>query len=123
MLLPDQDDHVQMASSPAPLFEESLLTDCFADDAAAVRELLELFVVEAAATVAQLASAVAARDVNAVRRLAHGLAGSAATIGALQLADASKRLDESARADRLARGKELQAELQRSFESTRAALA
>ena len=112
-----------MPSSEAPLFQASLLTDGFAHDDAAVQELLELFVVEAAATVAQLASAVAARDVEAVRRLAHGLAGSAATIGALQLADASERLDESARAGRLARGKELQAELQRSFESTRAALA
>ena len=112
-----------MPSSEAPLFQASLLTDGFAHDDAAVQELLELFVVEAAATVAQLASAVAARDVEEVRRLAHGLAGSAATIGALQLANASERLDESARAGRLVRAKELQAELQRSFESTRAALA
>jgi len=109
--------------SPQPLFQASLLTDGLAGDDAAVHELLELFVVQAAATVDQLASAVAERDVEAVRRLAHGLAGSAATIGALQLADASARLDKSARAGRLAQGSELQADLQRSFESTRAALA
>ena len=58
-----------------------------------------------------------------MQRLAHGLTGSSATVGALQLADASERLGESARADKLAGATELQAALRRSFESTRAELA
>jgi CheY-like chemotaxis protein len=106
-----------------PLFEASQLAGGYADDDAERRALLELFVSQAGATVEQLGAAVVAGDGDAVQRLTHGLTGSSATVGALQLADASERLGESARTDELAGAADLQAALRSSFEATRAEFA
>ncbi len=106
-----------------PIFDASLLADVCGDDQETRRQLVELFLGQAASQVEQLAAALAAGDKGSVERVAHGLKGSSATMGAMRLADVSDRICEASRAGRLDSEAGLQAELRRSFDLTRSALA
>jgi PAS domain S-box-containing protein len=87
--------------------------------------MLTLFVDSHAADAAQLASALAADDLDAVKALAHTLKGSAGTVGAMRIADAAAALhaairdNPQARADVDTLGKTLIAELDALVESVR----
>jgi signal transduction histidine kinase/DNA-binding response OmpR family regulator/HPt (histidine-containing phosphotransfer) domain-containing protein len=59
------------------------------------RELTELFLDESPRLLTQLSEAVTARDAPTAARLAHGLKGSAATVGAAAARDAAQRLEEA----------------------------
>jgi len=123
--LPARDHGAVSAELPdahTPILQTSLLEEVCSDQQRARRQLVELFLAQARTTVAQLAVAVAGEDRDVVERLAHGLKGSSAALGALRLAEASDRLSKAARADRLDRGPVLQADLERGFESTSAVL-
>jgi CheY-like chemotaxis protein len=59
------------------------------------RELTEIFLEESPRILTQLAEAITARDAPTAARLAHGLKGSAATVGAAAARDAAQRLEEA----------------------------
>jgi CheY-like chemotaxis protein/HPt (histidine-containing phosphotransfer) domain-containing protein len=64
-------------------------------DAGLRRELAELFLDEAPRLLSQLADAAAARDAASATRLAHGLKGSASTVGAPAAREAAQRLEQA----------------------------
>jgi CheY-like chemotaxis protein len=59
------------------------------------RELAELFLEESPRLWEQLSEAAASRDVAAATRVAHGLKGSAATVGAAAAREAAERLEQA----------------------------
>jgi HPt (histidine-containing phosphotransfer) domain-containing protein len=59
------------------------------------RELAELFLEESARLWEQLTEAAASRDAAVATRLAHGLKGSAATVGAAAAREAAERLEQA----------------------------
>jgi len=63
-------------------------------------EVLALFVDELARRETDLRDAREARDVDALRRAAHGVKGSASTFGARHVAAAARRLEDGCRAAR-----------------------
>jgi signal transduction histidine kinase/CheY-like chemotaxis protein len=83
--IPRQTSAPQAASS-RPLFDESALLARAGGDAVFARELIGVFIDTAADALDGLATAVAGGDVQSLRRLAHGLKGSAGAIAAGQLA-------------------------------------
>ncbi|CAA9488513.1 MAG: sensory box histidine kinase/response regulator [uncultured Solirubrobacteraceae bacterium] len=109
------------ADGETPLLDASMLADVFDDDETR-RRLLDLFLDQATATVEHLAAAVQVGDGDGVQRLAHDLKGNSDAIGAFRLAEVSQRLYGAARNERMDAAAELQADLVRSFVSTRAAL-
>ncbi len=62
-------------------------------DADLRRELVELFLSETPQLLAELTSAVERRDTAAATRLAHGIKGSAATLGAKRVRDTAQLLE------------------------------
>ena len=79
------------------LFDEAALLARTDNDRAFARELIELFVRSASATLAQLDDAVHdGEDSGATRKLAHSLKGSAATAAAAALAAAAADLERVA---------------------------
>lgn len=101
--------------------DRSVLNEVCRGDERAISELVALFLEQCRDKVDQLAAAVATDDCAGAARLAHGLKGSSASVGAQQLAEVSDRLCQAARGDRLEGGEALQAELERTFEVTRIA--
>lgn len=110
------------AAFEPPIFVATMLMDACEDDDESRAQILGLFLDQATVGVGELVAAVAAGDREAVTRAAHDLTGSSAAVGALRLADVSRRLSEAARTGRLDEGAALPAELERSLESTRAIL-
>jgi CheY-like chemotaxis protein/HPt (histidine-containing phosphotransfer) domain-containing protein len=104
-----------------PLLDASRLADVFDDDQAR-RRILDLFLDQATDTVEHLAAAVNVGDGAGVQRLAHALKGNSDAVGAFRLAEVSQRLYGAARSERMDAAAEIQADLERSFASTRAAL-
>jgi CheY-like chemotaxis protein/HPt (histidine-containing phosphotransfer) domain-containing protein len=104
-----------------PLVDASTLADVFDDDEAR-RRLLDLFLDQATATVKHLAAAVEVGDGAGVQRLAHALKGDSDAVGAFHLAEVSQRLYGAAQSERMDAAADIQADLERSFASTREAL-
>ena len=111
----------ELPDRETPVFDGSMLAAVFDDDAAR-RQLLSLFLDQATTTVERLAAAVRAGDPEGVQRLTHALKGDSDAIGASQLAEVSQRLNGAAQEKRMDAAAEIQADLERSFESTRTAL-
>ncbi len=65
--------------------------------------LLEIYVRDSASRLADLETAMAAQDSDAVRRLAHALKGSSANVGALRLTLRCKQLEDAGEAGELDR--------------------
>jgi CheY-like chemotaxis protein len=108
--------------SAEPLMDPSRLDDAFGDDAQGRATLLALFVDRSRLAVAELAAAIGARDSAAGARLAHGLKGSAAVVGAARLSALSGTSCEALAAGRLDEAGALQSELERTFELTATSL-
>jgi HPt (histidine-containing phosphotransfer) domain-containing protein len=69
-------------------------------DRALLREVIQLFVSTSAGHVAVIREALAAGDVDRLRRAAHTLKGSAGSLGAVAVAETARRLEAAAaRAD------------------------
>jgi PAS domain S-box-containing protein len=110
------------AQSDPVIVDRSRLADVFAD-AHERGEVLELFVTRTRTAIADIAQAYADADVVAVARLAHGLKGSSATVGAVTLAALADRARERAAAGDLAEPAELCAALETALDGTAAAFA
>jgi len=84
------------AAVPAAAIDEDDLSARVGGDVDLARELLELFAEDAPAKRAELEAAAAAEDGVRLRRAAHALTGSAATIGARNLSAAALELELAA---------------------------
>ncbi|QDV06079.1 hybrid sensory histidine kinase TorS [Planctomycetes bacterium Poly30] len=71
------------------------------DDPDLVAEIVELFLVDSAERMAQVADADAKSDADAIRGAAHALKSSSANIGALRFSQACASLEAAARGDDL----------------------
>jgi GAF domain-containing protein/CheY-like chemotaxis protein/HPt (histidine-containing phosphotransfer) domain-containing protein len=80
------------------------LAESMGGDDAFVAELIEQFVADSPALVAAARTGLETGDAEEVRRAAHTLKSNAATMGANELADRSRRLELAAKAEELAGG-------------------
>lgn len=110
------------ARSDAPLVDHSRLADVFGDDVEARASLLAQFLAQSRATIADLAAPTEAGDAQAVARLAHGLKGSAAVVGAERVSRLAAQLSEEAAAGRLQDAERFRAALQSTLDATDRAL-
>jgi signal transduction histidine kinase/CheY-like chemotaxis protein/HPt (histidine-containing phosphotransfer) domain-containing protein len=96
------DGPIRNGADDAPTFDESALRARVHDDEALIREVVSLFLVDCPARLAIVEEAALARDAARLREQAHALKGSAASLGAVRLADAAsvvERLAADARLD------------------------
>jgi HPt (histidine-containing phosphotransfer) domain-containing protein len=91
-------------------------------DAATMRELLALYTGEAPELQAAIRTAVGANNSEALRRAAHALKGTLASITATRASAAAERLEALARGGTLAHAAALLAELEQELEHLRLAL-
>lgn len=80
-------------AAPFPILNRAALDEATGGDDELMQELAELYVTDADAQIIALATAVEAQDLDAVGRVAHGLKGSSASIGALEAAEAFRILE------------------------------
>jgi HPt (histidine-containing phosphotransfer) domain-containing protein len=81
------------AEAKAEILDVAYLEEVTGGDPALIRELAELYVGDADGTLPALLAAAAAGDLECFGRLAHGLKGSSAAIGASAAAAAFRRLE------------------------------
>jgi len=83
----------------APLDTDALrrISESLGDDREFVVDLVEQFIADTPGLIAAARTGLAAGDLDEVRRAAHTLKSNAATFGARELADRSRRLEEAAR--------------------------
>jgi signal transduction histidine kinase/DNA-binding response OmpR family regulator len=84
-----------VASSDAAVWDPVIALANAGGDPGLQRELAELFLDEAPRLLDQIAASAASRDAAVATRLAHGLKGSAGTIGAAASRDAAQRLESA----------------------------
>jgi len=97
------------------------LADICDGDADVRDQLVTLFLDQAGHAVAELARALAANDLEAVRLTSHALTGSAATLGAMRLGALTRRLCDDVTADHAIDAALYGADLDRVFALTHAA--
>lgn len=109
-------------STATDVLDRNMLDEVAAGDLELIRELAELYIDDAESQLVALDEAVASADLALVGRVAHGLKGSSASLGAGEAAEAFRRLEELGRhgeadglADAVAHGRA-------AFERIRAAL-
>jgi CheY-like chemotaxis protein/HPt (histidine-containing phosphotransfer) domain-containing protein len=102
----------------APLMDAARLADVFGDDEESRSSLLAQFLAQARATIADLGQAIEDGDSEAIARLAHGLKGSSAVVGAERLSRVAAELSEGGAANRLDDAAALHDELTAVFELT-----
>ena len=101
----------------------AMLRSMSGGDASMLRDLLGLFQTESDPIVTELAQAVARNEVEMVRKLAHALKGSAANLGATELAQTCACLEGMARAGTLQPdAPQLAAQIAVAYERTKEAL-
>ena len=81
--------------------EEALMALAHDVGADTVTDLIDLYVVDAPRHVADIRRALTNRDANGLRRSAHTLKSTAATVGALPLAEVCKDIERLAREGKL----------------------
>jgi HPt (histidine-containing phosphotransfer) domain-containing protein len=87
-----------------PILDESVLADVQAsvnDDAAFVDDLVQTYLADAPAHLADIDAALAADDAAGLVRPAHTLKSSSATVGALRLSARARRLEMAGRSGAL----------------------
>ena len=87
-----------------------------------VRQILDLFAVEAPKLIAQCRSAIASQDALALRRAAHTLKGGSANVGASTLADRARVVEELGANGQTDPAEDQLTEIDRVYERTMAAL-
>ncbi len=105
----------------APLFDPSILAEVCQGDTAGRLGLINAFLVQARADIAELTSAITAADFDKVEHAAHRLKGGAASVGAVRLAAVGDELCRSAHAGELA--DTARSQLDEAFHLTEDALA
>ncbi|MBA2764851.1 MAG: response regulator [Thermoleophilaceae bacterium] len=95
------------SASEQPLIDRALLDEVCGGDSMMQQDLVALFGEGARASLNDIHQAIEAGDAAALGREAHKLKGSAATVGALRVADLSDQLCQAARAGLLADGPSL----------------
>ena len=98
------------------------LLNLLGGDAAALVEVLDAFVDEAPSQLVCIEEGIADGDLAAVHRAAHTLKSNALTFGASGFADASRRLEEAARAGDAAAARELAGAVSSAWAESRPAL-
>ena len=102
-----------MPDADAPALDEAVLNELqetTGDDPAFVRDLIETYLADAPVQLEGIEEAVAANDAEALIRPAHTLKSSSATVGAMQLAEASRALEMAGRTGALDAGVRVQAD-------------
>jgi HPt (histidine-containing phosphotransfer) domain-containing protein len=91
------------AQSSGPLDQSALtaLLDMVGGDGGFLTEMIDTFLTEAPALIAEMESAVAAKDAQTLRRAAHTLKSNSRTFGALHLGDLCQQIEERAAAAQL----------------------
>ena len=84
-------------TEPCEVLNMRQFEDATGGDAELMQELAELYLADADAQLPSLEEAAARRDLEHVTRVAHGLKGSSASIGADRVADAFKTLETMGR--------------------------
>ncbi|MEA3203382.1 MAG: hypothetical protein QOI63_1057 [Thermoplasmata archaeon] len=105
----------------SPAVDEAVLRallDDMGGDVEVVKELVQSYLGEAPRLLAEARQALAAADALTLQRAAHTLKSTSATFGALQLAEASKAIEQAARGGKLATAEQL-ADLEAQFEGAR----
>jgi CheY-like chemotaxis protein len=97
-------------------FDRTAALERCGDDAALLRELIEMFLTESKAWMADLGKAVESGDGAGIRRLAHTIKGAAGTIGALAVQDAALELETLGRDGDLSTAKPAWARMQGAIE-------
>jgi HPt (histidine-containing phosphotransfer) domain-containing protein len=87
-----------------------------------VAELVDTYLADAVDQLAGLDAAIAAGDVAALVRPAHSLKSSSLNVGALQLGEVARQLEEQGREGRFEGAVELVADARSRFEAVRVAL-
>lgn len=94
--------------SPGPEgVDWAVLGSICGDDEALLHRLLDAFLIDGEKDEADLASAMAAGDMQEISRVAHRIYGAARTVGAVELAEISHALDVAGLAGQAARVAEL----------------
>jgi CheY-like chemotaxis protein/HPt (histidine-containing phosphotransfer) domain-containing protein len=91
------------------------LTELISEDAGTAAELIQTFLDDAAASLANLEKAVAAREADRASRILHSLKGSCSQMGALGIARICSDLEQGAVADNLAECRMRLPELRAAF--------
>jgi HPt (histidine-containing phosphotransfer) domain-containing protein len=95
------------ATAPAPAFppvDLDRLREVTGQDEQEIRELVDLYLQQTAADIAELQAAISAGSTRDVERLAHGCAGASMNCGMVGIAPLFKELEHAAREDRLTDG-------------------
>jgi DNA-binding response OmpR family regulator len=102
--LPDRPQEPDMVAGMAPipaaqdgLLDLRQLMSILGADRGALHRYLELYLTTAGELVRRATAALADRDVEALRRAAHGLKGSSGSVGAAEVATAATELERTAR--------------------------
>lgn len=77
----------------SPVFDDSVLREVAESAGMAPAELLELFITDAEANLAVIAEASARGDAVALNRTAHSMKSSAASVGAVRVAQSARMLE------------------------------
>ncbi|MCW5602998.1 MAG: response regulator, partial [Burkholderiales bacterium] len=100
----------------------AMLRDLYDDDAAALEDLVALFIARFPAELSGIINALEAQDFSSVAARAHKLKGAAGAFGARKLASIAARLEQNAKAEDRRGNTKLIQELSESFEAVHAAL-
>lgn len=87
-----------MAETGSASFDPSIAMRQVGDDPEVLREVMELFIQEAAKQEADVRLAVERRDPKSLERVAHSIKGACAIFGAAAAQDAAYRLEQLGRA-------------------------
>ena len=90
-----------MTDSHVPVFDTAHFADVCGDDLDFQREIIGDFLSQFDSRLKDIAAAVAQRDPATIRLAAHALKGSAASLGARALAEATARLEDLGRNEAL----------------------
>jgi PAS domain S-box-containing protein len=105
-----------------PLLDPTSLADAFGDDTQARANLLALFIDRSRETIRELGIAIEAHDLAGAGRLAHGLTGSSAVVGADRLSAVAGRLNAVLAAGGVTEAISMQPDLSRTFAMTATAV-
>ncbi|MEA2390532.1 MAG: hypothetical protein QOK31_641 [Solirubrobacteraceae bacterium] len=117
----DGDDGRVSRDTRPPLLDRSTLDELCEGDPEMHQRLISLFAEQSASGVADIGRAIQANDHDALRRDAHHLKGSSASVGALRMAELCERLCQAREVDLPSAGPLLFEELEQASKLTSAA--
>jgi HPt (histidine-containing phosphotransfer) domain-containing protein len=114
-----------MSGSPPeqPPVDLSSLEETAGGDEEFTRDLIELFLDDAATQLEEIREALSQSDARALARQAHGLKGSSANMGATKLSEIAMSLEMAAEKQVLDQAEDILTELEEEFERVKTHLA